>query len=101
MGLFDSINAENLKSTLATASKVVQKAEDALKTVASATNEIVAEKQAVARQKKEADVTYERMQITKNQSVNMRQTFPDSFAMRSDIDAYRNNLKRIEQKFAV
>lgn len=34
-------------------------------------------------------------------SVNMRQTFPDSFAMRSDIDTYRNNLKRIEQKFAV
>lgn len=51
--------------------------------------------------KEEANATYERMQITKNQSVNMRQTFPDSFAMRSDIDAYRNNLKRIEQKFAV
>jgi len=55
----------------------------------------------IDRKKEEADVTYERMQITKNQSVNMRQTFPDSFAMRSDIDAYRNNLKRIEQKFAV
>ncbi len=55
----------------------------------------------IDRKKEEADVTYERMQITKNQSVNMRQTFPDSFAMRSDIDAYRNNLIRIEQKFAV
>ena len=55
----------------------------------------------IDRKKEEANATYERMQITKNQSVNMRQTFPDSFAMRSDIDAYRNNLKRIEQKFAV
>ena len=55
----------------------------------------------IDRKKEEADATYERMQITKNQSVNMRQTFPDSFAMRSDIDAYHNNLKRIEQKFAV
>lgn len=55
----------------------------------------------IDRKKEEADVTYERMQITKNQSVNMRQTFPDSFAMRSDIDSYRKNLKRIEQKFAV
>lgn len=55
MGLLDSINAKNLKSTLATASKVVQKAEDALKTVASATNEIVAEKQEASRQKKEAE----------------------------------------------
>ena len=55
MGLLDSINAKNLKSTLATASKVVQKAENALKTVASATNEIVAEKQEASRQKKEAE----------------------------------------------
>ena len=56
MGLLDSINAKNLKSTLATtASQVVQKAGEAIKTVTSATNEFVSEQQEASRQKKEAE----------------------------------------------
>lgn len=55
----------------------------------------------IDRKKVEADAIYERLQITRTQSVNMKQTFPDSFAMRSDIAAYNDNLKRIEQKYSV
>lgn len=55
----------------------------------------------IDRKKAETEAVYERLQIIKTQSANMRQTFPDSFAMRSDVEAYEQNLMRIEQKFEI
>lgn len=55
----------------------------------------------IDRQKTESDAIYARLQIIREQSATMRQTFPDSFAMRSDIESYNANLKRIEQKYCV
>ena len=55
----------------------------------------------IEQKKAEVDAIYARLQIIREQSATMRQTFPDSFAMRSDVQAYDANLKRIEQKYSV
>ena len=53
----------------------------------------------IDRKKEERDTVYEVLRLTKEQTNKMRQMFPDSYAMKADIEAYESNLRRIEQKF--
>ena len=53
----------------------------------------------IDRKKEERDAVYEVLRQTKEQINKMRQMFPDSYAMKSDIEEYESNLRRIEQKF--
>ncbi len=53
----------------------------------------------IDRKKEERDTVYEVLRLTKEQINKMRQMFPDSYAMKADIEAYESNLRRIEQKF--
>ena len=53
----------------------------------------------IDRKKEERDTVYEVLRLTREQINKMRQMFPDSYAMKADIEAYENNLRRVEQKF--
>ena len=53
----------------------------------------------IDRKKEERDTVYEVLRLTKEQINKMRQMFPDSYAMKADIEKYESNLRRIEQKF--
>lgn len=53
----------------------------------------------IDRKKAERDAIYEALTFTKEQLAKLRQMFPDSYAMKEDIEKYETNLRRIEQKF--
>lgn len=53
----------------------------------------------IDRKKAERDAIYEALNFTKEQNAKLRQMFPDSYAMKEDIEKYESNLRRIEQKF--
>ena len=53
----------------------------------------------IDRKKEERDAVYEALRITKEQIIKLRQMFPDSYAMKADIENFESELRRIEQKF--
>lgn len=53
----------------------------------------------IDRKKEERDAIYEALRLTKEQINKLKQMFPDSYAMKKDIEQYESNLRRIEEKF--
>lgn len=53
----------------------------------------------IDRKKAERDTVYDALNVTKEQVNKLRQMFPDSYAMKEDVEKYEANLRRIERKF--